>query len=163
MRSHRRFAGLRRMLQGISYITASYEGITSAMATRSHTLISGHTPIPPRALWLSQDGNTAILMARTGPAPVGLNVEIGGSFKARVVFVDKKAGRVYVRPLAARKHHETLEEILNEVDTNMCMKPTEITPGYVYLVKVDPSVGAPFRGVITKEETPTHYTERDIK
>lgn len=68
-------------------------------------------------------------MARTGSVPVSLDVELGSNFKARVVLVDRDECRVYVRPLAARRHYEALEEILSEVDTNTCVKPAEITPG----------------------------------
>uniref|UniRef100_A0A914ZDQ5 Tudor domain-containing protein n=2 Tax=Parascaris univalens TaxID=6257 RepID=A0A914ZDQ5_PARUN len=116
----------------------------------------------PKALWLTRNSRTVNLMARTGSTPVSLDVELGSNFKARVVLVDRDECHVYVRPLAARRHYEALEEILSEVDMNTCVKPAEITPGFVYLMKRNTSAGGSFRGIITKEERSKHYKVFDV-
>ncbi|KAM3716480.1 Peptide chain release factor [Dirofilaria immitis] len=117
---------------------------------------------PPdgRALWVRHDGSSINLMASTYFIPAIMVLPVDDCFEVRVLRIDRKAKRIYVRPLRNDNQYDQLNAILSaaatddSVDSCYHAVPQSLNMSTVYMARTEKGYR---RVVLLKKEKKANY------
>ncbi|MCP9257045.1 hypothetical protein DINM_000270, partial [Dirofilaria immitis] len=117
---------------------------------------------PPdgRALWVRHDGSSINLMASTYFIPAIMVLPVDDCFEVRVLRIDRKAKRIYVRPLRNDNQYDQLNAILSAAATDYSVDscyhavPQSLNMSTVYMARTEKGYR---RVVLLKKEKKANY------